>query len=72
MDPFKDCQRLYTEHFESRLEQRYIPSYIVEDILRKGTVSRSGNNTYAVSYRGHRIILVKYTCRLVFKTIFKI
>ena len=72
MDPFKDCQRLYTKHFEGRLEQRYIPSRIVEEILRKGTVSRIGGSTYTVSYHNHRIILVKHTCRLAFKTIFKI
>ena len=71
MDPFRDCRRLYTEHFEDRLAQRYVPPGIVEDMLRNGSVSRM-RNTYAVNHRGHRIILVKYNCRLLFKTIFKI
>lgn len=70
MDPFKDCKRLYTKHFEDRLVQRYIPSAVVEGMLRNGSISKR-QNTYTVTHHGHRMILVKYTCRLVFKTIFK-
>lgn len=70
VDPFKDCQRLYTLHFRDRMGQRHVASGFVEDVLRRGVLNRNGD-MYKITYRGYSIILVKYPCRLTLVTICK-
>ena len=68
MDPFKDCRRLYSKHFTARMKQRHIPVALVEKIMSDGEITRSGAS-YRVTLGRHQIVLVRYTCRLILKTV---
>lgn len=68
MDPFKDCLRIYSKHFTYRMEQRHVPRTLVEKILSDGDVVMTGT-TCKVTLGRHRVVLVRYTCRLILKTV---
>lgn len=68
MDPFKDCHRIYSKHFTARMGQRHVSTALVERIMAGGEVARTGS-TYKVTLGRHQIVLVRYTCRLILKTV---
>ena len=68
MDPFKDCRRIYSKHFTARMGQRHVSAALVEKIMADGEVARSGS-AYKVTLGRHQIVLVRYTCNLILKTV---
>lgn len=68
MNPFTDCKPIYSKHCTKRMIERDVTTSDVVNTLRAGKVSQK-SGTYRVTLKTIQVRLVKYTCRIILKTV---
>lgn len=71
MDPFIDCQRLYSDHFGMRMEERYLPDAQVVTALRDGRKSQEKKGEYLIKWNKWTLSVSVGSCFLVLQTAYR-
>ena len=71
VDPWRDCQRLYSPHFCARIRDRFLPEDQVFAALINGKKIKEKRGEYTVLWNGWTIIVSQGNCFLTLQTAFR-
>ncbi|MGC1928249.1 MAG: hypothetical protein WA667_04695 [Candidatus Nitrosopolaris sp.] len=71
MDPFKDCNRLYSHHFGVRMRERYLPDAQVSTALRDGEKIQKKKGEFIIRWNRWNLAVSIGNCILVLKTAYR-
>jgi len=70
LDPFRDCEKLYSFHFMDRMNERHLPRQQVEQALREGKITMIKKGEYLVKWKRWELALTLNPCVVFLKTAF--
>ena len=68
VDPWRDCQRLYPEHFVERMEQRFLSDDQVKLALIEGNKIQEKKGEYTVRWKKWTFKVSQGNCFLILQT----
>ncbi len=71
MDPFRNCKRFFSPHFWERAQQKSISEEYVFIVIEKGIKSHIGDSIYEIKYKKWIVMVKRYKCRMMGKTVYQ-
>lgn len=68
VDPWKDCERIYDNHFMDRMNDRYLPPNQIKIALKEGKKIETKKNEYQVRWEKWEIVVSLRRCFLYLRT----
>jgi len=70
VDPWRDCERIYDDHFMDRMRARSLPAEQVREALKDGKKVMEKKNEYSIRWNDWTIKASVQTCFVYLRTAF--
>lgn len=68
LDPWKDCERIFDDHFMDRMKERSLPSPLIDEALKFGKKIPEKNDVYKIKWNRWTLVVFHASCLLYLQT----